>query len=182
MAQDAHHFWPQTATKSPSQVTTLISKLISSKDWKVGTQAIQEANEALAAAIKDHNKQSSAQYKQFLEHSLKGTASGGHGILKSMEKDSGASYEATEQQLLKLQGASIEERMISRINTRGIQKWKIHSSEQEHDMQEAGRLLQEACASSDIELPRYSIRHLRNMLKSSPAKTGLGADLLVLRL
>ena len=89
-----------------------------------------------------------------------------------MEKDLGTSYETSEKQLLKLQGTSIEERMVSRINTWGIQKWRIHSSEHEQDMQEAGRLLKEACSREDLELPRFSIRRLRNVRLALEAVSG----------
>ena len=43
-------------------------------------------------------------------------------------------------------------------------------------------MLREACAKPDLELPRHTLRHLSNVLRTCPAKAGLGVDLWVLRL
>ena len=47
---------------------------------------------------------------------------------------------------------------------------------------EAGKLLQTACNDSEVELPKYPLRHLRNVLRSAKSRTGLGVDLWITKL
>ena len=72
----------------------------------------------------------------------------------------------------------MKQRMVTRICDWGIGKWHVHSEELASDMQEAGQMVGEACARPELELPRHSMRHLTNVLRTSPAKAGLGVDLL----
>ena len=121
-------------------------------------------------------------YREFLDNSLLGSAPVGHALLKAFESDGIVTYEDAEQQRLKLYGESLGQRMTSRLNTWAIGKWKVHSSFFEDDMKEAGRLLHAACADPDLELPKFPIRHLRNILRSGKSRTGLGVDLWVTKL
>ena len=41
---------------------------------------------------------------------------------------------------------------------------------------------QRDCADDSVELPRYPPRHLRNVPRSGPSKTGLGSDLWLTKL
>ena len=72
--------------------------------------------------------------------------------------------------------------MVSRINTWAIGKWKVHSNLFEGDMLEAGILLQASCNDSELELPKFPLRHLRNVLRSAKTRTGLGVDLWITKL
>ena len=72
--------------------------------------------------------------------------------------------------------------MVTRICDWGIGKWQVHSDELASDMLEAGQMVRKVCAKPDLELSRHSMRHLTNVLRTSPAKAGLGVDLWILRL
>ena len=49
-------------------------------------------------------------------------------------------------------------------------------------LQAAHVRLQAACRQEDVQTPKFSLRHLRNVLHSWPAKAGLGIDLWVISL
>ena len=58
----------------------------------------------------------------------------------------------------------------------------MHLHPHQGDLEEAWEMLHQACKDPDIERPKFSLRHLRNVLVSWPAKAGLGVDLWVIRL
>ena len=159
-----------------------MKKRLSEKLVKYVNGAILLTNDCLARAIKEHGKEATRKYEIFLENSLCGSASAGHNLLKVYEKDAGISYEDIETQRLLKQGATLKERMVTRICDWAIGKWSAHTDELATDMQEAGQLLREACYEPDLELPRHTMRHLTHVLRTCPAKARLGVDLWVLRL
>ena len=52
----------------------------------------------------------------------------------------------------------------------------------DQDLVKAVTAIKQACSDKDLELPTYSLQHLRNLLRSAPAGYGLGVDLWLLRL
>ena len=142
----------------------------------------EQANDVLTAVLRAAKQNTTSQYRDFLLRPLEGSAAGGHALPKMYEKDVGKSYEAMEQARQQVQGTSVEERMITRINTWGVRRWQVHSHRFTKDLAEAWDLLGKACQAEDIETPKFALRHLRNILKSWPAKAGLGLDMWVIRL
>ena len=125
-------------------------------------------------AISESTKHSLAQYRNFLGKALADSAGAGRAVLKTFERDGLASYEDVEQLQLREQGASVAGRMCSRINSWGIQRWKVHKDTFADDMDIAGNMLK--AAAEEAELPSYSLRHLRDVLRGGPVKTGFGLD------
>ena len=114
--------------------------------------------------------------------SLSGGAGAAHGLLKTLEKNQGKSFEEVDDIRAQTQGPNVRDRMTTRICAWASGKWNILSRELEAETQEAWLLLGRACA--DPELPKHKIHlsHLRNVLKAWPAKAGLGIDLWMIKL
>ena len=182
MTPEAHHHWPKTADSGPEAISELLLDLTCNLSVQKATAVILALNKVLQFALREFDKVSAIRYNTFLESSLLGSAPVGHALLKAFEKDGNITYEDSEQQWLKIHGSSIGQRMVSRINAWAIGKWKVHSSRFEGDMLEAGKLLLAACNDSELELPKFPIRHLRNVLRSAKTRTGLGVDLWLTKL
>ena len=160
----------------------LLNDLIYTLSTEKATDAILAINKVLQFALREFDRNTSIRYKEFLDSSLLGSATVGHALLRAFEKDGNITYEDAEQQRLNVHGESLSQKMTSRINTWGISKWKVHSDLFEQDLVEAGKLLQTACNDSEVELPKYPLRHLRNVLRSAKSRTGLGVDLWITKL
>ena len=72
--------------------------------------------------------------------------------------------------------------MTSRINTWGVGKWDCLSTHKQQRLDDAFALLRQACAEKEDDVPKFTLRHLRNICRSWPAASGLGLDLWVIRL
>ena len=67
--------------------------------------------------------------------------------------------------------------MATRCCQWGIDKWGVLRPDRQEDLLIAWEKLQKACRQKDVRAPKFSLRHLRNILQSWPAKAGLSIDL-----
>ena len=102
--------------------------------------------------------------------------------MKTFEKDQAKSYEEIDEVRAQTQGHNVSDRMTTRICSWAAGKWKTHSRDLEAETQEAWYLLEQACADHDCPQHKIRLNHLRNVLKTWPAKAGLGIDLWVIKL
>ena len=142
MAEE-NHLWHTAPCEfqKPLKLKLLIEKLLSEKLVKYANGAILLTSDCLARAIKEHEKEATRKCETFLESSLCGSASAGHSLLTVYERDAGISYEDNETQRVLKQGATMKERMVTRICDWAICKWQVHSDELATDMHEAGQML-----------------------------------------
>jgi hypothetical protein len=182
MIDDVTKWWPPRVKSSPAafqnKVHTAIQEL---KDSSI-KEAIVSCNKALHAAIAQDNADTTHKYQDFLRKSLAGSAGTAHALLRAFEKDNGISYEVIDDTRAKTQGVSIQERMTTRFCQWGVDKWDVLNCNRQSDLTVAWQKLQDACNHEECQKPKFSLRHLKNILLSWPAKAGLGIDLWVIRL
>ena len=114
---DCAQWWPNAHEDTPKELLDLIYPMLQAPSEHLTQRCIAYVNNILTAALKNMQQKTSAQYKDFMLKALEGSAAGGHALLHVFEKDAGKSYETMEDARQQVQGISVQERMVSRINT-----------------------------------------------------------------
>ena len=181
-AQEVNKWMPVELKMDPVKIERRIIDAISSPEPQVIEQAIQITNHCLRKAVQCSAKESNQKYLHFLQKSLIGSAGVGHSLLKTFERDAAISYEEVDDIRAMTQGLNVKDRMTTRICSWAAGKWKVQHRWYQQEIQEAWERITQACADPELERPKIYIQQLKRILRSWPAKAGLGLDQWVLRL
>jgi hypothetical protein len=173
---------PINLNMDPMKIANKILRSIDALDTTMVEISIQLVNHCLKTAIQANSKESSQRYLQFLQKSLAGSAGVGHSLLKTIERDAGVSYEEVDDIRAETQGPNVKDRMVTRICSWAVGKWKVNHTTYQADLQQAWQDITSACSDPELPKPKVHMQQLRRILKSWPAKAGLGLDQWVLRL
>ena len=153
MIDEIPKWWPSKMRSAPSAFQACVHNSLSLKVSQL-KGAIVTCNKLLQAAIAQDQELTSKNYMIFLRDSLEGSAGRAHALLRTFEKDQGTSYELVEDARASAQGDTIKQRMTARCFQWGIKKREVLSTEWKDDLQDATRMLEEACADEEVQTPR----------------------------
>ena len=127
------------------------------------SECVYAANAVLNSAVK---LRGAAVDKSFADVAVSARSKGaavGHKVVKVLERDVTISYETERDILHKELGATIGQRMNSRIVKWGVGKWKLHEQHYENEIAEAFEILNTECHKPSSYLAGKPIRHVRNV-------------------